>query len=320
MRHNLEHPALEGWDHFPVMWREAVEFAGPVFSEGKGLLVDSTLGEGGHSALFLSEFPGIRVAAIERDPYILERAEERLTPYEGRVSFYNCNFSEIGEILDGVEPPLCILFDLGISTYHYEKSGRGFGFSRDENLDMRLDETGVRASDIINNYPERDIADIIFRYGEERWGRRISKAICMARSEKLIETTGELAEIVLRAIPKRFHSRNIHPATRVFQALRIASNSELEAIEKGLSDAFEILASGGRIIAISFHSLEDRIVKKSFRAFASGCVCGRDGKRCVCGMKPRGKVLTGKPVLPGEDEVAANSRSRSAKMRCCEKF
>jgi 16S rRNA (cytosine1402-N4)-methyltransferase len=186
---------------------------------------------------------------------------------------------------------------------------------------MRLDRgAAIDARHIVNKYSEKELTDIIFRYGEERWAKRIAKYICRYRDRKPLETASELAELVLRAIPARYHVKNIHPATRVFQALRIAVNDELSAIEVSLRDAAALLETGGRIMAISFHSLEDRVVKNSFRRMAKGCVCGEESGRCLCDGAPVVKVLTKKPLSPAQDEVAANNRARSARMRVCEKL
>lgn len=214
-----------------------------------------------------------------------------------------------------------MLFDFGISSFHYEKSGRGFAYSQDERLDMRLDESAAHdAADVINTYREKELADIFYRYGEERWSRRIAAVVCREREKNPIETTGALAELVLRAIPRRFHVRNIHPATRVFQALRIEVNDELGAIGSAMRDAWKFLVPGGRLMAISFHSLEDRIVKDRFRRLARGCVCDNEIKYCTCEERPFIKILTKKPVMAAMDEVEDNSRSRSAKLRVCERI
>ena len=213
------------------------------------------------------------------------------------------------------------LYDFGISSYHLERSGRGFGFQRDEPLDMRLDaDAGVNAFSIVNECPEKELADIIFNYGGERRARRIARFIVQRRREKSIDTTLKLAELVLRAIPKKYRVRNIHPATRVFQALRIAVNDELSAIEKSLEQALSILSPGGRIMAISFHSLEDRIVKNRFRTWAKGCICGLEQEQCQCSADPLVRVLTKKPVMPGQEELSSNRRSRSARLRVCERI
>ena len=214
-----------------------------------------------------------------------------------------------------------ILYDFGISSFHYDKSGRGFAFKTDEPLDMRLDEHAeVDASYIVNNYSERELEEIIKVYGEENWARKIAKTICEVRKDNPLRTTGELAELVLKTIPRRFHVKNIHPATRVFQALRIVVNNELDSIHKSLDSAYKFLAPGGRIMAISFHSLEDRIVKNTFRRLARGCTCNREPVDCVCDSDPYIRILTKKPVVPGEEEVSHNSRSRSAKLRVCERL
>ncbi len=178
----------------------------------------------------------------------------------------------------------------------------------------------ISASDIINTYRKEEMTEIFYKYGEERWSKRIAEVICERREQKRIETTGELADIVLQSIPKRFHVKNIHPATRIFQALRIVVNNELEAIEKGLNDGYDVLQPGGRMMAISFHSLEDRIVKNRFRRLSKGCVCDLEPKHCNCNNDPMVKILTKKPVMPMEDEIAVNKRARSSKLRVCEKL
>jgi 16S rRNA (cytosine1402-N4)-methyltransferase len=218
-----------------------------------------------------------------------------------------------------------ILYDFGISSFHYERSGRGFGFARNEKLDMRLDGSGISAYDVVNGYDSARLADIFYRLGEERWSRRIASAICRARETKRIEGTAELAEIVMRAVPRprggrRHGTQDIHPATRVFQAIRIHVNDELGAIKRSLADAWKLLVSGGRIIAIAFHSLEDRAVKESFRALSKGCTCGAYPDECSCDGRPVVNILTKKPVVPQSDEVAFNRRARSAKMRVCERI
>lgn len=308
--------------HIPVMPRELIRFVEDSAYRGSGILVDCTVGEGGHSELFLERFADLRIVAFDRDSAILNLAQERLERYGKRINFINDNFAHISQHLDQLRGPVnYVLFDFGISSYHYEGSGRGFGFAKDEKLDMTLDESAESAYDIVNTADEKTLADIIFRYGEERWSRKIAAAIIRRRDAKPVESTGELADIVLRAIPKKFHVRNIHPATRVFQALRIAANDELSAIEQGLGQAHRLLAPGGRIMAISFHSLEDRIVKETFRRLARGCTCGVvDQRNCLCQEGPFVKLLTKKPLRPEVDEIQGNSRARSAKLRVCEKI
>ncbi|MBN2077913.1 MAG: 16S rRNA (cytosine(1402)-N(4))-methyltransferase RsmH [Spirochaetes bacterium] len=307
--------------HIPVMPRELVHFIESSVYGGTGVLVDCTAGEGGHSELFLRTFPGLRVIAFDRDRDILALARGRLERYGSRVDLHCDNFSRVPQHLESMNGTInFILYDFGISSFHYERSGRGFAFARDEKLDMRLDEGSESAADIVNSGDEKRLADIIYRYGEDRWARRIAASIVRAAREAPVETTGQLAEIVLRAIPRRFHVRNIHPATRVFQALRIAANDELGAIETSLSTFHRLLAPGGRAMAISFHSLEDRIVKDRFRRLARGCLCGEEMRDCRCDGDPIVKLLTKKPLRPEVDEIEQNARARSARLRVCEKI
>lgn len=317
MRHNT---GETGYIHIPVLPNEVLEYSNGLTEVGDGIIVDCTVGEGGHSELLLGSFDRIRIIGFERDPEIIEIAKKRLEKY-GRMEFVNDNFANIGDHLKKYAGRLSgLLYDFGISSYHFDVSGRGFSFSNDEPLDMRIDGSGETAAFIVNNYSEKELADLIYLYGEERWAKKIARDICAGRREKNIETTGDLEEIVFRSIPKRFHTINIHPATRVFQALRIVVNDELSAIEKSLETAHEFLAPGGRIMAISFHSLEDRIVKNRFRRLAKGCTCGEEPGRCMCGGEPVVRILTKKPVRPGRDEIMQNRRSRSAKLRVCEKL
>ncbi len=234
----------------------------------------------------------------------------------------NQNFSSMPEFLKDREGDVShILFDFGISSFHYEKSGRGFSYGRDERLDMRLDRgAGRDAYDLINRAREKDLGDIFYRYGEERWSRRIAAAVCREREKAPIESTVRLAELVLRAIPIKYHVRNIHPATRVFQALRIAVNEELAAVETVMENSYRLVRRGGRIMAISFHSLEDRIVKDYFRRLSRGCTCRQEAKYCQCAGDPFIKILTKRPVMASMDELEKNSRSRSAKLRVCERL
>jgi len=286
MRHNLEHEENMSYAHVPVLWKEIREYLGPVVSMGDGIVVDCTLGEGGHSELLLQAFSEIRMIAFERDSKILEIARSRLSGFSGRIEFVNDNFSAIAERLGEMSGRIAgFLYDFGISSYHFDRSGRGFAFQADEPLDMRLDgEGGMSARDLLNRSSEMELTEIISVYGEERWAKRIARYICSSRERNPIETTHELAQLVLRAIPARYHVKNIHPATRVFQALRIAVNDELPAIEASLRAALDLAAPGGRICAISFHSLEDRIVKNVFRRAARGCAC--DERDCRCRNEP----------------------------------
>ncbi len=300
------------------MWREIIEYMERSVFKGDGVVVDCTLGEGGHSEIFLNYFKNIRVIGFERDPQILERAEARLSVFGDRFKSINDNFSSMGDRLSG-ETVNYILYDFGISSFHFDASGRGFSFAGNEKLDMSLDGTGLTAWDVVNKYSEGELRRIFREYGEEKWFPKIAKVIVEKRTESPIETTEELAEIVLRAIPKKFHVKNIHPATRIFQALRIEVNGELEAIKDGLLSGFNVLGENGIMMAMSFHSLEDRIAKRFFKRMSDGCLCGNDGKHCFCSGKPYGEILTRKPLMALEDEVAWNSRSRSAKLRVLRK-
>ncbi len=318
MRHNVEAAKNSEFAHVPVMWREVLDFVQESPMKGRGLLVDCTLGEGGHSSLLLDRCPDLSVLGIERDPEVLAVAEKRLEQYGERMRTIPGNFSEIREHVAGLpEKPSYFLYDFGISSFHFDRSGRGFSFAGEEPLDMRLDGRGETAADVVNRYDQKALADIFHELGEERYSRRIASAICRERSRRVIGNAKELAGIVMGAIPGR-REKGIHPATRVFQALRIHVNDELGAILKSLREAWKHLAAGGRIIAIAFHSLEDRRVKTVFRELSKGCRCGGYPDNCRCDGPAIVKILTKKPLVPHHDEVQFNSRARSAKMRVCE--
>ena len=291
--------------HYPVMHREVLENL-PIPS-GDALLIDCTTGEGGHTSLFLSKYPDLRVVGLDRDKVIQRKAIERLKPFGDRFTPVLCSFDEY---LESAKPDSAdaILFDLGISMFHYLESERGFSFRRDEKLDMRLNpDEGISAADIVNGYSEEALADVIYRYGEERYSRRISRAIVERRQEKEIELSSELAEIISRAVPREYRYGRIHPATRTFQALRIEVNGELSRIEPALRSAIRVLRKGGRIGVITFHSLEDRIVKWFFKDEAAK-------------EDPGIRIITKKPIVPSEKEEEENAPSRSAKLRVIEKI
>lgn len=308
--------------HYSVFYREVLEWLRPVALADDATVVDCTLGEGGHSNLILKEFLNIKMICFERDPEILEKAKERLSQYGDRVSFINDNFSNFDFYFKGTDPKLSgILYDFGISSYHFDASDRGFTFREEQPLDMRLDNNSdITAEIIVNDFTEKEIADIIYTYGEERQSRRIASFIVNARNDKRIKTTTELADIVMKSIPKKFRPKNIHPATRTFQALRIYINNELDAIKLSLNYSWKYLRPGGRILAISFHSLEDRIAKTIFKQLSTGCFCKGDEPFCQCDRVPRIKILTKKPILPTPIELEENNRSRSAKLRVVEKI
>jgi 16S rRNA (cytosine1402-N4)-methyltransferase len=320
--------------HEPVLLEEVIEWLRP---EKGGTFVDCTVGLGGHAKAILAASSEPRVLGIDRDSESLALARERLSIFEGRVQFVHANFADIASVLKGagVAKVNGLLADLGVSSPQLQRSDRGFSFSFDAPLDMRMDQSsGETAADLVNQMEERELADLIFEYGEERGARKIARAIARERERSEIATTMQLADIVVRAlnIPGRWR---IHPATRTFQALRIAVNDELNALERFIPDAVSALASGGRLAIISFHSLEDRIVKRSFLRESGRCTCetktGLAGNRrkdviideiiCEhCGSHNRVRILTRKPVRPRSSEIERNPRSRSSLLRVCERL
>lgn len=308
--------------HSPVLLNEVLEYVKPV--KPGCLFIDATLGEGGYSDRFLDAFPHITLIGIERDPEILQIARQRLSVFGQRVRFFHMWFDEFFNAYDHLVQtyPDRIIFDLGISRYHYEASGRGFSFAKKEPLDMRLSkELPLSAYDIVNTYSENRLFLLFKDFGEERFARRIARAIIYNRKKMPIKDTHALAEIIKKAIPKKGrYTYKIHPATRCFQALRIAVNSELKRLENGLKAAFRILKKGGRMGVVSYHSLEDRIVKRFFKEKKSSCTCPPDWPICQCRGVSEGNILTAKPVQPKKEEVEKNRASRSAKLRVIEKI
>jgi 16S rRNA (cytosine1402-N4)-methyltransferase len=306
--------------HVPVLLEECLRLLAP--EGGEGLLLDCTLGEGGHSKAFMERFEGLRVIGLDADPDAQLRAKERLAGFGSRIEFVNEYFDEyLGKGRAEEERPDIVLMDLGISMFHYELSGRGFSFRRDEPLDMRLDaRAGRSAADLVAECREEELADIIFRYGEERYSRRIARAIVRSRSAGRIGTAKALAEVIWGAVPPEARRGRLHPATRSFQALRIAVNDELGRLERALSGAAKAVKVGGKVGVITFHSLEDGLVKRSFRELARACTCPPEVAICACGGKPAFELLTKKPVEPSEAEVEANAPSRSAKLRAARKL
>ncbi|TGJ98871.1 16S rRNA (cytosine(1402)-N(4))-methyltransferase RsmH [Leptospira langatensis] len=296
--------------HYSVLYREIVSFFQSVFEKDKEILfLDGTAGEGGHSLLLLQAFPQSKLILLDRDSVMLSRAQARLSEFKERIIPIEANFSEVDpEFLqeNGISgPPDGILLDLGISTFHLLHAGRGFSFRENEPLDMRLSSAGgISAEDVVNTYPEKALSKIFYEYGEERWTKKIVEAILERRRHSHIGYSGDLAQLVSRVIPRKFWPPGKHPATRVFQALRIEVNQELLHIEVGVPKLLEVLAPGGLMQVISFHSLEDRIVKNLFRDFA---------------RTREAKLLTKKPVIPGDEETKENPASRSAKLRVIHK-
>ena len=301
--------------HFPVLVDETLRLLAP--RTAHELMIDATMGEGGHSQLFLERFPDLRIVGLDADASILAVARERLAAHADRVSFHNTWFNLFFRDYPADLPrPDTILFDLGISNYHYDRSGRGFSFRKDEPLDMRLSgDLELSAEDIINEYPESELADIFYEYAEERYSRRIARSIVEQRKKAAIETAAQLAEIIYRAVPPEYRHGKIHPATRAFQGLRIAVNGELARLDTALAGALDRVKVGGRIGVISFHSLEDRIVKRFFREKNKACTCPPDQPMCNCGGRRIVEILTKKPISATSDERAANAASRSAKLR-----
>ena len=303
--------------HVPVLLEEVLSYLVPPRPDA--LMVDATLGEGGHAAAFLTRYPELRYLGIDADSVIQAEAKARLALFGDRVSYRLGFFDDVlgsaaaDPLLETTAPDL-ILFDLGISMHHYLESGRGFGFGKDEELDMRLcAEEGRSAADIVNTEREEEIARIIFEYGEERLSRHIAHAIVEERRISPISTSGRLAEIVSGAVPPAYRYGKIHPATRTFQALRIAVNDELGRAERGVRAAAAILAPGGTLAVISFHSLEDRIVKTVFRELSGRST--KEGIEPIDRKSAAFELIVKKPVEAGHEETARNAASRSAKLR-----
>lgn len=305
--------------HTPVLLQAVLNRLAP--SDDK-VYVDCTLGEGGHSEAILKAAPACRVCGIEQDPAIAARAAERLAPFGERFRLFRSNFSRLQEVLtEGGFPRVDgILMDLGISSFHYEASGRGFSFQRDEPLDMRLDpDRPESAADLVNGYSESELCRILWDFGEEKMARRIVARIAARRMERPFETAADLAETVAAAVPGHGRGMKIHPATRTFQALRIAVNRELEVLEEALVQAADMLLPGGRLCVISFHSLEDRIVKRFIRSRVPHCICPERAPVCTCGEPGDLRIVNKKPDTALPEELAGNPRSRSAKLRVAEK-
>jgi len=289
-----------------------------------GIYVDGTAGGGGHSLEIVKRLTdGGRLIAIDRDDAAIKAASERLADYLDRVTFVRNNFSSAAEVCRelGIEKIDGILLDLGVSSYQLDTAERGFTHNTDAPLDMRMDRRGeLDAYTVVNTYTYEELRRVIWEYGEDRFAPKIASAIVRRREQKPIESTGELVDIIKSAIPPAAREGGHHPAKRTFQAIRIEVNGELDAIEPAIRGAKDIMNEGGRIVIITFHSLEDRIVKQTYADMASGCTCPRSFPVCVCGKKPEVRVITKKPILPSEREVEENPRSRSAKLRVAEKL
>ncbi|PIE98129.1 MAG: 16S rRNA (cytosine(1402)-N(4))-methyltransferase [Treponema sp.] len=305
--------------HTPVLLNECLSYLKPC--SDFALFVDGTLGEGGHTLEFLKTYPTISVIGVDADPEIQAVAKKRLSGFKDRVRFYGGWSNELFENYSFESRPDLILVDLGISVFHYAESGRGFSFSKDEPLDMRLNSNlKISARDIVNSYEEKALADLIYEYGEEKYSRRIASAIVSARNASPFETSKDLADCIFSAVPARYRHGRLHPATRSFQALRIVVNKELERLPVLLEEAFNILKCNGKFGVISFHSLEDRIVKNYFRDLSKSCTCPPNMPICRCEGEPKAQLLTKKAVKPTEEEVLKNPPSRSARLRVLKKL
>lgn len=288
-----------------------------------GIYVDGTCGAGGHSFEIAKRLTTGRLVGIDQDEAAIRAASARLAVYGDRVTVFRSNFQDVADVLDTLGIPKIdgILLDLGVSSYQLDTPERGFSYMADAPLDMRMDMRREKtAYDVVNTYSEHDLRRILFDYGEERFAPRIASRIVEARREKPIESTGELTALIKSAIPAAAREGGHHPAKRSFQAIRIEVNAELDVIRPALEAAVKRLNPGGRMAVITFHSLEDRIVKETFAAMASGCTCPRELPVCVCGKKPAVKLISRKPILPDEKELSENPRSRSAKLRVAEKL
>lgn len=305
------------FSHIPVLLNETID--GLNINEN-GIYVDGTAGGGGHSAEILSHLKDGKLVSIDQDPDAIRHVMERFKDNPNSI-IVKGNFGNMKELLNerGIFCVDGVMLDIGVSSHQLDTSERGFSFHEEAPLDMRMSQSGESAEDLVNNLSYAELAQIINNYGEEKFASSIAKNIVRARQEKRIKTTLELAEIIKNSVPQKVR-RDGHPARKTFQALRIAVNHELDVLESGLSDAFELLSKGGRLAVITFHSLEDRIVKKKMASWCTGCTCPKDFPVCVCGNKPKAKLITRKPIVASQQELEINVRSRSAKLRVCEKL
>ncbi|HHV11930.1 MAG TPA: 16S rRNA (cytosine(1402)-N(4))-methyltransferase RsmH [Clostridiales bacterium] len=306
--------------HISVLLEETIEHLN---IKPEGIYVDGTLGGGGHSYEIAKRLTTGRLIGIDQDEAAIAAASERLSEFKDRVTVVRSNYCDMKQVLKdlSIESVDGILLDLGVSSYQLDTPERGFSYKEDAPLDMRMDTRGeLTAKDIINNYSEMELFRIIRDYGEDNFAKNIAKHIVRRRAEKPIGTTFELTEVIKAAIPMKIRMNSGHPAKRTFQAIRIELNRELEVLRDTLQDMIDLLAPGGRLCIITFHSLEDRIVKASFRQNENPCTCPPDFPVCVCGKLPRGKVISRKPILPSEEELENNSRSKSAKLRVFERL
>ncbi len=311
---------MKAFHHVSVLLEECLE---GLAIKPDGIYIDGTLGGAGHSSRIVSRLTTGKLIGIDRDPVALQAAEERLKPYKDRVTLVHSNFSEMAQVvknlgLSGVDG---ILLDLGVSSPQLDDGERGFSYMADAPLDMRMDsQDALSAYTVVNSWSQEELKRILFDYGEERYAPRIATAICRRREEAPIRTTLELVDIIRSAMPAQALREKQHPAKRSFQAIRIAVNDELGSVEKAMQKAIPLLNPGGRLAVITFHSLEDRIVKNAMTEASKGCTCPPSFPVCICGKKPLVKLISRKPIVASDEELEANPRSRSAKLRVCEKL
>ena len=303
--------------HKPVLFEETIE---ALNIKEDGIYIDGTMGGGGHSEAILKKLGKGVLLSIDRDPDAIKLTSEKLKKYENSIIAHG-NFSDMAEIAKerGIVQVDGILLDIGVSSFQLDTAERGFSYHNDAPLDMRMSKEGISAKDLINTASEKELSSIIFRYGEDKSAGRIARAICAAREEKAIETTGELAEIIKEAVPAAVRRGTGHPARKTFQAIRIEVNGELTRLKEGLESGFSLLNSGGRFAVITFHSIEDRIVKQAMNKWREGCTCPKDFPICVCGKKPKGTLVFKKGLVPTAKEIEENPRARSARLRVFEK-
>ena len=311
---------MSEFHHVSVLLQECLE---GLNIRPEGIYVDGTLGGAGHSSRIAQRLTTGRLIGIDRDPVALAAAGERLKPWKDRVTLVHSNFCEIKQVLSDLQIPGVdgILLDLGVSSPQLDDGQRGFSYMADAPLDMRMNgEDALTAREVVNTWPQEELKRILYTYGEERYAPQIASAICRRREEAPIETTLELVDIIRSAMPAAALREEQHPAKRSFPAIRIAVNDELGSVEKVMADAIPLLNPGGRLAVITFHSLEDRIVKNAMAEAAKGCTCPPNFPVCVCGKKPQVKLISRKPIVSGAAELAENPRARSAKLRVCEKL
>ena len=311
---------MSGFHHVSVLLQECLD---GLNIKSDGIYVDGTLGGAGHSSKIAERLTTGRLIGIDRDPIALKAAGERLQPFQDNVTLVHSNFCEIAQVLQDLDVSGVdgILLDLGVSSPQLDDAARGFSYMLDAPLDMRMNsEDTLDAYAVVNTWPQEELRRILYTYGEERYAPQIAAAICRRREEKPIETTLQLVDVIRSAMPPAALREKQHPAKRSFQAIRIAVNDELGSVEKVMRDAFSVLNPGGRLAVITFHSLEDRIVKLAMAEAAKGCTCPPSFPVCVCGKKPLVKLISRKPIVASDKELEDNPRSRSAKLRVCEKL